>query len=523
MKIIMNCALSIFACVPMIAQQSSNLSTIEFSERVYVSNLDFASLPTKVNSEKNEIAIGTFRQKFLVLSNKRYQHAKVKKDQITKEEIPNILCVDVYYDRDLKNPNLFSRLLKSDANEGFITFNSDYNIAYLTRKKDMNSNKYYLYKSVLVDENKGLWSDPLEMLIDGKSFPISSPRLSKDDKTLYFAANLPQGYGGMDIYKVSNLDHNEMVNVQNLGPVVNSSSNETSPVEFDNALYFSSNLPGGFGGYDIYKVNNVSTNPSYKINLGPKLNTPEDELNMIPMTMNQGYYTSSKNSNGKSFDVFRYTLNTPDIVVETVFMDKDNKRIPNLDVLVRDANQNVVFKGKTNQEGLVNIAALPYTNLEYEINSVKYHNNDPMTYETHNEAQIQYKAFALDEEFVENKADIKDKVLKISEDYIIYFDFDKSNIKDSEVEKLKKLAKLINETPSNITIEGHTDTKGSDSYNFKLSSKRAQSVVDYLSKNGVSKNLLAPKGLGESNPKIDCTDCTKGEDALNRRVIFVVE
>lgn len=524
MKIIITCALSFLASVTMIAQQSSNLTKLNFSENVYVSNLDFSSLPTKVNSEKNEIAIGTFRQKFLVLSNKRYQHAKVKKDQNTQQEIPNILCVDVYYDHDLKNPNLFSRLLKSDANEGFITFNSEYNIAYLTRKKDMNSNEYYLYKSELKDENKGIWSEPQEMLIDGKSLPISSPRLSSDDKTLYFAANLPNGYGGLDIYKVSTIDHQEFKDITNLGPLVNSSSNETSPIEFDNALYFSSNIPGGFGGYDIYRVNSVSSNPTYKINLGPKLNTPEDELNIIPMSSNQGYYTSNKESNGKSYDVYRYTLHTSDVVVETVFMDKDNKRIKDLDVVVKDGNDNVLFKGKTNQDGLVNVSALPYSNLNYEINSVKYLNTDPLLYETHNESKTQYKAFALDENFNEDKKDLNAvKVLTISEEYIIYFDFDKATIKDSEIKKLEKLAKLINKTPSNITIEGHTDTKGSDSYNYKLSNKRAQSVVDYLAKNGVNKKLLAPKGLGESNPIINCEDCTKGEDALNRRVIFVVD
>ncbi len=519
MKIIITCAFGFLASVPMIAQQSSNLKTIDFSESVYVSNLDFSSLPTKVNSEKHEIAIGTFRDKFLIQSNKRYQHAKVKKDQITQQDIPNILCVDVYYDRDLKNPNLFSRLLKSDANEGFITFNSEYNIAYLTRKKDMNSTEYYLYKSELKDENRGIWSEPQEMLLDGKSLPITAPRLSSDDQTLYFAAKLPQGYGGLDIYKVTNVNHQEFKNIQNLGPLVNSASDETSPVEFDNALYFSSNIPGGFGGYDIYRVNSVKTKPTYKINLGPKLNTSEDEINIVPMSSNQGYYTSNKNSNGKSYDVFRYTLHTSDVVVETVFMDKDNKRIPNLDVVVRDANNNVIFNGKTNQNGLVNVAALPYTNLEYEVNSVKYKSNDVMQYETHNEAKIQYKAFALDEDFKENAV----KVLTISEEYIIYFDFDKSNIKDSEKEKLQKLAKLINETSSKITIEGHTDTKGSDSYNYKLSNKRAQSVVEYLAKFGVQKDLLSPKGLGESNPLINCTDCTKGQDALNRRVIFVVD
>ena len=523
MKIIITCALGFLASVPMIAQQSSNLKTIDFSESVYVSNLDFSILPTKVNSEKHEIAIGTFREKFLILSNKRYQHAKIKKDQLTQQEIPNILCVDVYYDRDLKNPNLFSRLLKSDANEGFITFNSEYNIAYLTRKKDMNSTEYYLYKSELKDENRGIWSEPKEMLLDGKSLPISSPRLSSDDKTLYFAATLPQGFGGLDIYKVTNVDHQEFKDIQNLGPLVNSSSDETSPIEFDNALYFSSNIPGGFGGYDIYRVNSVNTKPTYKINLGPKLNTAEDELNIVPMSANQGYYTSNKDTNGKSYDVFRYTLHTSDVVVETVFMDKDNKRIANLDVVVRDANNNIVFNGRTNQNGLVNVTALPYTNLEYEINSVKYSSSDLMQYETHNEAKIQYKAFALDEDFIESKPVDAVKVLTISEEYIIYFDFDKSNIKESERAKLEKLAKLINETPSNVIIEGHTDTKGSDSYNFKLSNKRAQSVVDYLAKYGVKKNLLSPKGLGESQPLINCTDCTKGEDALNRRVIFVVD
>lgn len=518
MKIIIFCALALFACTPMIAQQSSNLNSFNFSENVLISNLEFSSLPTKINSENNEIAVGRFRDKFLILSDKRYQHAKVVKDNSTQRKIPNTLCVEIYYDNDLKYPNLFSRLLQSERNEGYMTFNDAYNVVYFTRKKNVNSDLFYLFKSNLTDENKGIWSTPEEVLIDGESIAIRTPRLGTNNSTLYFSANLKDSYGGYDIYKAE-ITESGVQYVQNLGPEVNTISDELAPVEFENQLFYSSNQKGGFGGFDIYRISNITKNPTHKINLGSKLNTADDEINFIPTTANTGYYTTNNSSTDKSFNIYRYIITHKDITIESVFMDKDNKRIKDLNVSVYNENNTLILEGKTNSDGILDIVALPYSKLNYVIHSNTYINNEALTYKVNNQTDLQYVAFTLDELTIDNE--IK-KTLFLTEEYIIYFDFDDYQIKESEKQKINKLIDTMHQNKQvSFVIEGHTDNKGSKKYNVELSKKRAESVQKYLLDKGVTNNKI--KALGEESPSVKCTDCTQSQDALNRRVVFIME
>lgn len=507
-----------FATNALIAQQSSNLNTSFLSEKTVIANLNYSILPTTINTDKSNIALGAFKDKFIITSYQRYPHAKVEINRYTKEQIPNILCTEVSYDYDLKYPNLFSRFLKSEFNEGAITFNKNSNEAFLTRKKDLKDVDYYLFKTVLIDTFKGVWSEPTEVLIDNKSIALTNPRLSKNNELMYFSAQLPNGYGGYDIYS-ANYEDGVLKNLKNLGPEINTIHNELTAVDEGDFLYFSSDMPGGFGGYDIYRVTNKEGTYKYKINIGNKINTANDEINLIPITKSEGYFTSNQNT-GENFDIFRYKIKFDKIIIKTIFVDKNNS-ISNLPVEIIDEDGNLIFEGLTDNNGEVIIETEPFNTLNYSFTSDKYYTDDSLTYEIIDDYPNHYKIILLNEHKSLKAPINKINLKKISEDNTVYFEFDKHNIQDYNIQKIKNIADILHEFPDlYIIVEGHSDKIGKSNYNKKLSQKRIDSVVSLLLNFDIQKDRIIMDARGNTSPYIKCEPCSKEQHALNRRVFF---
>ncbi|UYW00732.1 OmpA family protein [Flavobacterium agricola] len=448
--------------------------------------------------------------------------AKVRTNKITKEKIPNILCTEVSTDYDLKYPTLFSYILRSDLNEGVITFNKENNVAYLSRKKDLASEDFFLYKTELIDEIKGIWSDPEEVLIDNKSIALSTPRLSQDNKKLYFAAELPGGYGGYDLYIADINEDKSIGNVKNLGPEINTQYNEISVVEEGQFIYFSSDMPGGFGGYDIYRASQRGDSYKYKINIGKKINTPNNEINLVPITKSEGYFTSNKNT-GEIFDVFRYNINFNDVMVETKFVDKKSESIGNLPVQIINEDGEVLFEGNTDENGMVSISLLPFTEINYDFDSDKYFSNERLFYTIKDDNPKHYKTIELDQYQLEPAAEKLD-FIKIAADNTVYFAFDKFSVKPNEIQNVLNIANLLKEYPDmDVVISGYADAAGPHSYNYKLTERRINAVITILKQNGIEERRIIKDPKGNATLFIQCTKCTREQNALNRSVRFKVE
>ena len=504
------------------AQQYSTPNSNSLATQPVIANLNYLILPTTINTDKSNIALGTFKEKFIISSYKRQAHAKIDINEHTKEKVPNFMCTDVFFDKNLKYPTLFSHLLKSEYNEGAITFNKEFTIAFITRKKNLNEKAHYLYQTELIDVNNGIWSEPKEILIDNLSIPISNPKLSADNKYLYFAADLAGGFGGFDIYKAEYIDGKSFKNMLNLGPDINTPFNEISAMDEGEFLYFSSNTPGGFGGYDIYRISDKNGIYKYKINVGDKINTQNDEINIVPVTETDGYLTSDKDNKG-IFSVYRYSNLHDKVQLKTTFIDPNKKNIQNLAIKITNEDGQILFEGNTNKEGTVIINTKPFDEVNYSFTSSSFYTNKKLYYTIKDDNPTHSNIIELDQYDTEPIV-IKPTLSEIEEDNVIYFGFNKFNLNPIYLKNINNIVDVLKQDSNLIiNIRAYADSRGTASYNKKLTEKRAETIENLLIEHGISRNRILKEANGSSNFAVKCKICTKEQNALNRRLSFKFE
>jgi outer membrane protein OmpA-like peptidoglycan-associated protein/tetratricopeptide (TPR) repeat protein len=411
-------------------------------------------------------------------------------------------------------------------NEGGATLTVDNNTLYYTVCKYTKDRSYYncdIYSSEFVN---GEWT-PIKSVSDKVNLPFaweSQPSISSDGKTLYFISDRPGGYGGYDVYRSIKNSAGEWGTPMNLGPNINTPGNEKSPFIHpdDRTLYFSSDGWMGMGGYDVFYSRIDSTGSwSKPVNMGYPLNSPDDEVGFIVSTDGaHGYFASNKYKGKGGWDVFSFELYKdaqPDKVLllkGTVKTELDDDQQP---VKARIELKNVDTK-KTSEIPLDSttgnyVAVAPF-NSDY-IMTVK---KEGYVYDAHYISRIDsiFKAPA--------KLDVKIEPIELHKSYRIndiYFDFNSYQLKDESKLVLDQLIDFLNENPLiRIEIQGHTDNIGNDADNLRLSDNRAQSVYDYLISRNISKGRLTYKGFGKTLPVAD--NDTESGRAKNRRTVFVI-
>lgn len=365
-----------------------------------------------------------------------------------------------------------------------------------------------LYSATRVD---GKWSNIQPLPFNSKEYSVTHPSLSADGKILYFASNMPGGMGDTDIWKVS-VNNGKYGKPENLGPQVNTAGKEGFPFISDaNVLYFSSSGKQGFGGFDIFKVDlNTQENA---VNLGKPVNTKSDDFSFsINAQKSIGYFSSNRSG------VDNIYMATPICQFEAIAM-------------VRDAKTNQILSGASVSivDGQQNALA---THVSAANGSAAFNVGCDMSY-TFNVSKEGYESgtFQVDRskgDTITVTASLNPINEMITETEVklnnIYFEFNKSNITQQGAQELDKLVSIMKDYPEmNILVKSHTDTKGSKAYNLKLSYERAQSTVQYLISKGINKDRLTAQGVGSGEPKINCNNkCTEEEDALNRRSEFLI-
>jgi len=432
--------------------------------------------------------------------------------------------LDIYKSTRNSNGTLSEPIAVSELNtpyhDGPITLSSDGNTIYFARdghsegkyEKTQNSKikvgQQGLYKATKID---GKWSKIEALPINSTSYSVSSPSLSKDGKTLYFASNMPGGFGESDIWKVS-IDGNGYGKPQNLGAGINTADKENFPfITEDNVLYFSSRGKQGLGGFDVFKID-LNTNEGIQ-NLGKPVNSEFDDFSFsFNKTLNVGYFSSNR----KGSDAI-YTA-VPVCVAQAVVIVKNQKTgavLPNATVAISDHKGNTIATKQSDAEGKVVYDISCQT--EYSI-IVSASNFDPATNLIN---PIKAGKKEIEVSLAPTEVIITDKEVVLNN---VYFEFNKSNITAQGAAELDKLVKVMKENPlMAIFVKSHTDSKGSDEYNLVLSEQRAQATVQYLISKGISGAKLTGKGFGSSEQKIKCgTNCTDEQDAQNRRSEFLI-
>ncbi|MFC4511211.1 OmpA family protein [Flavobacterium buctense] len=412
------------------------------------------------------------------------------------------------------------RELNTPFHDGPLTLSADGNTMFFAR--DGHSEKQYeknkktntqvgqqgIYKATKVD---GKWSNVEAMPFNSTAYSVTNPSLSKDGKTLYFASNMPGGLGESDIWKVS-IEANGYGKPQNLGANVNTADKENFPfIDEDNTLYFATMGRQGFGGYDVYRANLNDSKPAQ--NLGKPVNSEKDDFSFsYNKNLNVGYFSTNRKGTDAIFSASPICKAEAIVLVTNA---KTNAPLSNATVAILDLKGNVIATEKTNAAGRVSYPIecnLGYglqaaaQNFESATSAVKADKAGETTIEI---ALVPSEVIITDTEVILNP---------------IYFEYDKSNITAQGAVELNKLVKVMQDNPSMVIfVKSHTDSKGSLNYNLNLSERRAQSTVQYLISKGITQGRISGKGYGSTEQKVKCgTNCTPEQDAQNRRSEFLI-
>ena len=402
-----------------------------------------------------------------------------------------------------QRPEVIDTELNTDYDEGACSFSPDGRTMYLTQCKTDPS--YPRYATIVTsNRSDAAWSKAQDLTITRDTLSaFAHPAVSPDGQWLYFTSDMPGGLGGYDIWRVR-LTTSGVGAVENLGVPVNTPGDEMFPTFRPNGdLYFSSNGHEGMGGLDIYIArvkDNISSEDTLAhrtsgytiVHPGYPLNSQGDDFGMtFEGLKNQGFFSSNR-GDGKGWDHI-YSFYNPEIIqtVKGWVYEKDGYELPAAQVYM------------IGNDG---------TNLKLSVKG-----DGSFTQEI--KAGVDYVFLGTCKGFLNHQEQLRVEPVKKSEEYVlqfplanimapvlidnIFYDFDKATLRPESKEALDQLVKLLEENP-NVTIElsAHTDYRGSSDYNKRLSQRRAESVIRYLIEHGIAADRLTPVGYGKETPKI---------------------
>lgn len=371
----------------------------------------------------------------------------------------------------------------------------------------LKKGKIYLYKATKEGEK---WTNKKPLPFNDATYSVRNPSISKDGKTLYFSSDMPGGIGGEDIWKVS-VNGDEYGTPENLGTLVNTEGNESFPfIADDNVLYFSSDSKQGFGGLDVYKVDLNKKDKA--VNLGAPVNGEKDDFSFA---YNKAKKVAFFSSNRTGVD--NIYIATPVCGVNGLVIVKNAKTgavLEGATIMALDDKNTTVATKTSAMDGKSSFTLLCEKAYSFQASKSGF---DPAV-ATLNPTE---GGNAIVEVLLEPIKPIITETEVILQP--IFFEFDKSNITAQGAEELDKLVEVMNEhSEMVIFVKSHTDSRGSDKYNLNLSDRRAKATVQYVISKGISKERITGQGFGETEPKVDCKKCTDEQYAQNRRSEFMI-
>ncbi len=382
--------------------------------------------------------------------------------------------------------------LNSENDEGACCFSPDQREMYLTL---CTTDPMYPRYAQIVKSNRSdaAWSKPSEVKLTNDTLSsFAHPAISPDGEWLYFTSDMPGGEGGLDIWRVR-LTSSGTGGVENLGPTINTAGDEMFPTFRPNGdFYFSSNGHGGLGGLDIFiaMVNDFGTweleHPGYP------LNSQGDDFGMtFEGPHNRGFFCSNR-GDGRGWDHI-YSFEKPEIIqtVKGWVYEMDGYELTAAQVYMV-GNDGTNEKLSVRSDGSFEQVLTPGVDYVFlaACRGFLNHKEELHVVET-GESEEHVLQFPL--------ASISVPVMIDN----IFYDYDKATLRPESTQALDELVTLLNENP-NVTIElsAHCDYHGSQAYNVGLSQRRAESVVNYLISHGIVTDRLTPKGYGKEKPKV---------------------
>ena len=418
-----------------------------------------------------------------------------------RSEITGTKKGDIYFSKkDEKGvwsrPEVVEGGLNTEHDEGAAAFSPDGSTMYLARavRQDWPT----IVEIYTSSRSEAKWSAPQKFEITADTLSsYSDPFVSPDGQWLYFASDIPGGQGGIDIWRINLKDKHGTL--ENLGPQINTKGNDRFPnVRTDSLLYFASDGHPGMGGLDLFVAklqpreegDNVSMDRWEIENMGVPMNSAGDDFGITFGTGESGYFSSNR-GDARGYDhIFSFIKPDLQVWISGYVVDKDDEPVPN--AVIR-----IVGDDGSNQK----TAARPDGSFRFDLQrGVKY--AMLASADGYLNARQEFESDTVEEDAEYNVDFILAATFKAQVVENIFYDFDKAVLRDESKLALDSMVILLKEHP-NIVVEmaSHTNRVGSDKYNQGLSQRRAQSVVDYLIENGIPKERLKPTGYGKSRPK----------------------
>lgn len=490
---------------------------------------------TSINSEHSDYGTTIYGDKLIFSSTRKSGGSDRKIQKWNNQSFTGLYSSIISTDGKLQTPERFAVNIDSKFNESTPVFTKDGKTMYFTRnnynngklKKDINKvTLLKLYKATI--DKVGRFTNIVELPFSSNEYSTAHPSLSPDEKTLYFASDMPGSLGQSDIYKVAINTDGSFGTPINIGNKVNTEGKETFPfISGNNELYFSSDGHPGLGGLDVF-VSKIASDDSFgnAVNLGKPINSPMDDFAFIIDSKTQKGYFSSNRSGGQGYDDI-YKLKK--LVCEQLLAGKitdgtTSKILSGVKLSLFDEKMNKISEIYSTKEG-------DYSFDNVECGKKYYVRAELKEYETIEKPVLIEKVNGKTElpiviektVFPVKTGDDLAIVFKIK---IIYFDSDRWNIRPDAALDLAKIIEVMKENPKmKVDVRSHTDSRQTHSYNEMLSDKRAKATIAWMMAQGVSADRLSGRGYGETQPLNHCIDgvpCSEDEYQQNRRSEFII-
>lgn len=517
--------------------------------------------PFFANSEANDYSLTLYGSEFLVITSDRDANVGADIYTWTGKKFSDLYQVNKFNRAVVP----FDQRINTGYNEGTAVFTQDGSEMIFTRCFNTTDDGDEYCKLMFSRNKDGNWSEPIVLNFVKDRINYGQPALIENDEVLIFSAISEGGANGYDLFYSERLGE-LWSEPEPMPPTINTPGDERFPTADGDTLYFSSNYLPGFGGLDIFKTYLKSDNSwAPPVNLKKPFNSGGDDFGFVldrrrsyPEGVSlMGYFnTTRESSNGDKIYEFRIfgerteDINKPPLVNKpetqppksttkaTIFLAGKvygDKYIEEGGVLRKVSGKSVLRNAEvwvvsaandttkffTDRNGLFITEISPNTEYNIIARMPKYLNSSTTVNTHHLNIAPDAEIHTINTELILSSFEKGVEIVLEN----VYYDFDKWDIREDAKPALIRLASILLDNPNlSIELSAHTDCRGDDDYNLKLSEKRAESAVQFLMSLGIDQSRLTAKGYGESRPVNSCLcdQCTEDEHQANRRTSFVI-
>ena len=491
-----------------------------------------------INTENSEYGTALYGDKIVFAGATDARKAKRGVSQWTGESFYDLYEAE-HFDQKLGSRKPFSSSVNTQFNESTPVFTKDGNTMYFTRNNYVNrklgtdiENTILLKILRATKDKNGNWGDIVEVPFNSDQYNVAHPALSSDEKYLYFASDMPGTFGSSDIFRVEILGDNQYGTPENLGNIINTAGRESFPyISKENVLYYSSDGIPGLGGLDIFAAKfNADGSTSKPVNIGMPGNSADDDFCFVFNSDSKiGFLTSNRPGGKGKDDIYSFHEDKPLLFscqknIKGIVKDAKTKAIiANAKVILSDKVMKEVGKDQSKTDGTFTFEKVNCNDSHYYLRGEKEKYETAEVNVTVGKDEVVYEILLNPRQVAIEKGMDLAKVFEIKE---IKFDYNKANIRPDAAVELTKIVEVMREYPKmKIDIRSHTDSRGADSYNLKLSDRRAKATLEWIVKQGIDRKRLKAKGYGETRLVNGCSNgvpCTEEEHQENRRSEFIV-